>query len=93
MRFTYDKLEKDIIQLEVLKATWIQDYLLEISFSDGKIQKVDFAQFLKNSKHPEIQKYLNLELFKKFEIKDGNLIWNDFDLIFPISDLYSAKIS
>ena len=93
MRFTSDKLDNDIIQIEVLKAEWIRDYLLEIRFTDGKIQKVDFEQFLKNSKHPEIQKYLEFELFKKFEIRDGNLDWNDFDLIFPVSDLYAGKIT
>lgn len=93
MRFTYHKLDNDIIQIEVLKAEWIRDYLLEIRFTDGKIQKVDFGQFLKNSKHPEIQKYLEPELFKKFEIRDGNLDWNNFDLIFPVSDLYAGEIT
>lgn len=93
MKFTYEKVNSDIIQIEVLKAVWIQDYTLEISFSDGKIQKVDFGNFLKKSKHPEIQKYLNHHLFKKFQVKDGNLVWNDFDLIFPVSDLYAGEIT
>ncbi len=92
MKFTYDKMNHDVIQIEVIKANWIRDYLIEITFSDGKIQHVDFESFLKKSKHPEIQKYLNIELFKKFEIKDGNIDWNDFDLIFPISDLYIGDI-
>ncbi|CAN5512853.1 hypothetical protein BH09BAC6_BH09BAC6_28110 [soil metagenome] len=31
-------------------------------------------------------------LFCNFEIKDGNLNWNDYDMIFPISELYEGKI-
>jgi hypothetical protein len=49
-------MDSDIIQIEVLKAIWIQEYIPEISFSDGEIQDVDTESFLKNSKHPEIHK-------------------------------------
>jgi len=38
-----------------------------------------------------IQKYLNLELFKKFEILDVDLHWNDYDLCFPSYDLYLGR--
>ena len=30
--------------------------------------------------------------FKNYEIVDGNLNWNDYDLIFPIEDLYEGKL-
>ena len=39
-----------------------------------------------------IKKYLDETLFKQFKIVDGNLNWNDYDLIFPIYDLYQGKI-
>ncbi len=87
-----NKKENDLLHLEILKAAWIKDYLIEINFNNGKSHLVDFEDFLKKSNHPDIRKYLDIEAFKKFEIKDGNLDWNDFDLIFPIADLYSGRI-
>jgi hypothetical protein len=30
--------------------------------------------------------------FKQFLILDGNLNWNDYDLIFPIADLYQGIV-
>lgn len=41
---------------------------------------------------PTIRKYLSEEQFKDFKIKDGNLDWNDFDMCFPIADLYRNSI-
>ena len=79
--------------IEVKSATYINDYLITIIFNDGSEQTVDFGQFLSKSLHPSISKYLDKGLFQKFEIKDGNLNWNDYDLIFPIHELSEGKIS
>ena len=40
----------------------------------------------------DIQKYLDENKFSNFSLTDGNLNWNDYDLIFPISDLYNGRI-
>jgi hypothetical protein len=53
---------------------------------------VSFKEFLSKSQHHSIIKYLNEESFSKFKIIDGNLNWNDCEMIFPISDLYEGKI-
>jgi hypothetical protein len=79
-------------QLKIKKANLIVEYMLRISFSDGHEQLVDFGPFLKKSLHPEIRKFLNLKLFKRFTIENGELMWGDFDLIFPIMDLYENKL-
>lgn len=78
--------------LMIEKATYIGDFSIRIYFSDNKNRLVHFKPFLQSSFHPEIKKYLDEELFMQFEILDGNLNWNDYDLIFPISDLYKGKI-
>ena len=65
---------------------------LKILFSDGTIQVIDFEPFLANAQHPEIRKYLSEKNFKKFLLHDGELMWGDFDLIFPIMDLYHNTI-
>ncbi len=81
------------MQVTIKKAIYKSDYKIEIEFSDGKVHVVDFGPFLKSAKHPEIQKYLELEEFKQFQVVDGDLDWKDFDLTFPIWDLYTGKIS
>lgn len=78
---------------EVKKATYLGDYVIRILFSDNTERAVDFKSFLQNSSHPLILSYLNEKKFKKFIIDSGNLNWNNYELIFPIDDLYNGKIS
>lgn len=79
-----------IIKIE--RAVHIEGYNLRIIFNDGKEQVVDFKPFLENSLHPEIKKFLNLKNFKKFTTASVDLMWGDFDLIFPIMDLYENNL-
>lgn len=78
--------------IEVLSAEYLRDLMLKIRFDNGVEKVVDFRPFLEHSGHPSIRKYLNVELFKAFEIIDGNLNWYDFDLIFPVEDLFKGRI-
>lgn len=77
---------------EISEANYIGDFAIRIAFSCGNEKLVDFKPFLSASQHPSIKKYLNEDLFKQFKIIDGNLNWNDYDLIFPIHDLYLGRI-
>ena len=70
----------------------MSDYTIRIKFSDGNERLVDFKPFLLKSLHPSIKKYLDEKKFSDFSITDGNLNWNDYDLIFPLSDLYNGRI-
>lgn len=79
--------------LKIIRAKYVDNYKIEIEFDDGKVNIVNFEGFLKSSSNPEIKKYLDKELFKNFSIVEGDLDWNDFDLIFPILDLYENSIS
>jgi hypothetical protein len=45
-----------------------------------------------SSVHPSVRKYLDEDQFSKFQIIDGNLNWNDYDLIFPIWELYNGRV-
>ena len=77
--------------IKITNAIYQDGYKLAIYFDDGSSQTIDFESFLKSSHHPAIQKYLNIELFKNFEISYGDLQWNDYDLCFPSYDLYLGK--
>ena len=70
----------------------VKDFLLRIDFSDGTTKTVEFKLFLESSKHPDIRNYLNIEKFSQYTVTDGILHWNDYELIFPMADLYAGKI-
>jgi hypothetical protein len=38
------------------------------------------------------RKYLDKKLFRDFKIEYGDIIWNDYEMCFPIGDLYEGKV-
>ncbi len=85
------KLSEDSI-IEITNVEHVSGLKLRIKFNDCNKRLIDFEPFLRNSRHPEIRNYMNPALFKQFKIEYGDLVWNDYDLCFPISDLYEGKI-
>ena len=94
MRIIIDYRDSDTgsTQLKIDSAKYLSDYAIRIRFSDGNEKLVDFKPFLSKSLHPSIKKYLDENKFSNFSLTDGNLNWNDYDLIFPLSDLYNGQI-
>ncbi len=92
MRIVLDYNSSPTDLIEIATAKYIGDFVIKIFFSDGSKRLVDFKPFLESSVHPSIRKYLIEDNFKKYEIVDGNLNWNNYDLIFPIYDLYKGKV-
>lgn len=88
----YKSSESGFNQLKIDTAKYLTDLDIRIKFSDGNGQLVDFKPFLSKSLHPSIKKYLDEKKFSNFSLTDGNLDWNDYDLIFPITDLYKGQI-
>jgi hypothetical protein len=86
----YSNIQVDLIGIK--SAKYIGDFAIRIYFNDGCNRLVDFKPFLETSFHPSIRKYLDESRFKLFDIVDGNLNWNDYDLIFPVDDLYKNKL-
>jgi len=82
--------EEDFIDISSVEC--VENYKLHIFFSDGKDRVVDFERFLRRSLNPLIQKYLDLDRFKDFTVQDGDLFWNDYDLCFPLADLYEGNL-
>ena len=74
--------------MTIIEAKYVSEYTIFFRFSDNTEKVVDFGEFLRNSSHQEIRKYLDVELFQTFKIVNGDIDWGDFDLCFPISDLY-----
>jgi len=78
--------------VSVSKVELVEGYVLRIFFSDGTTREMDFCPFLKSSTNPMIRKYLDLGLFQDFTVQNGDLFWNDYDLCFPVADLYENTI-
>jgi len=92
MKITIDYTEKEKQNLKITTAVYIGNYTIRINFNDGTEKLVNFKQFLSKSLHPSIRKYLDDAYFSNYEIVNGNLNWNDYDMIFPIWDLYRGRI-
>ena len=78
--------------ISINKADYIGEYKIKFLFSDGIERMIDFANFLKNAKNPMTRKYLDKKLFKNYSIDYGDIIWNDYEMCFPIWDLHEGNI-
>ena len=92
MKITEEYIDYKVEIIEIISARYIGDYAIRIVFNDETNRLVDFRPFLESSLHPSIRKYLNETMFKDFKIVNGNLNWNDYDMIFPVEDLYKGEL-
>lgn len=80
------------IGVDVAQAEHAGAYRLRLVFSDGMERTVDFEPFLSSSSHPAIRAFLNPDKFSRFRIEQGDLIWGDYELCFPVADMYENHI-
>ncbi|WP_296620214.1 DUF2442 domain-containing protein [Marivirga sp.] len=92
MKITVDYNENESKELKIISASYLGDYSVEVNFDDGQSKIIDFKEFLKSSLNPKIRVYLDKSKFTEFKIQDFNLNWNDYDMIFPVWDLYRGQI-
>jgi hypothetical protein len=76
----------------VERAEQVGELRLRLSFSDSTERIIDFTPFLRASSNPLIRAYLEPAAFARFTVKDGDLIWDDYELCFPICDLYEGRL-
>lgn len=79
--------------IAVNSAEYITDYKVKVTFNDNTSKVIDFSKWLNKNSHPQYNKYKELHYFKKFKIEMGNIVWGkNWDLIFPVFDLYKGKL-
>ena len=88
----YSNSDSELNSLKIDSAKYLSDYVIRIKFNNSFERVLDFKPFLAKSVHPSITKYLDENNFANFSVTDGNLNWNDFELIFPIQDLYFGHL-
>lgn len=79
-------------RINVISATQTGKYRILMRFDDHTEQEVDFESFLGHSLHPDIRAYLDPARFGAFRLEYGELVWGDYDLCFPVIDLYRNQI-
>jgi len=78
--------------VSILNAEYVGEYGIKFSFSDKTEKVIDFSGFLTNARNPMTTKYLDKQLFRKFYIEYGDIVWNDYEMCFPIWDLHEGII-
>ena len=78
--------------INIVTAEQAGDYRIRLTFDDGTAQVVDFKPFLQRSQHPDIRDYLDASRFAGFRIEHGELVWGDYELCFPVIDLYRNQL-
>jgi DUF971 family protein len=78
--------------ISIVEAQYLGDYKIRFIFSDETERVINFSNFLNNARNPMTTKYLNKQLFKNYSIEYGDIVWNDYEMCFPIWDLYEGKI-
>ncbi|TVQ44024.1 MAG: DUF2442 domain-containing protein [Saprospirales bacterium] len=68
----------------MVSAKYLSDYVIRIAFNDGNDRIVDFKKILIKITTSYCKEYFDENEFSNFSLRNGNLNWNDYDVIFPI---------
>lgn len=80
--------------ISVTAAKYVGGYKLEVVFGDSTKKTIDLEIFFETHSHPQYNKYKKEENFRKFKIENGNIVWGkNWDMIFPVWDLYKGSIN
>ncbi|MBK9325208.1 MAG: DUF2442 domain-containing protein [Thiobacillaceae bacterium] len=78
--------------INVVAAELVGELKLRVRFDDGTEQTIEFKPFLTASLHPDIRAWSSPERFSRFRVEHGELLWGDYELCFPVMDLYRNRI-
>ncbi|MBF0124398.1 MAG: DUF2442 domain-containing protein [Magnetococcales bacterium] len=78
--------------INIIVVEQVGDFRLRLQFDDNTEQIVDFYPFLSHARHPAIRAWLDPVRFATFRLEYGELVWGDYDLCFPIIDLYYNQL-
>jgi hypothetical protein len=78
--------------ISIVKAEYLGDYQIKFDFSDGVERVINFFPFLSQARNPMTRKYLDQKLFSEYSIHYGDIVWNDYELCFPVWELHEGTI-
>ncbi|MBI1768288.1 MAG: hypothetical protein HY015_04180 [Bacteroidetes bacterium] len=78
------------VSLSIISADYISEFIIDLHFSDGKREKVDFLPLFMKYVKGDNRKYFSSTQFKKFRVVDGNISWGrNEDVIFTLDSILS----
>lgn len=82
-----------MIPLQVVHIECFENLTVRLCFSDNTERIIDIGSFIAKLPRSQYNKYLEWKNFKKATIENGNVVWGkNWDLIFPIEQLYNGNI-
>lgn len=80
-------------EIKVIKYESVGDLTLRITFNDNTVQVIDFTSFLDRATNPMITQYQDPDkFFSDINLEYGELIWGDYEMLFPVWDLYNGIV-
>jgi hypothetical protein len=88
-----DQMKRQVANyLEITEAEYVSGHKIRLKFSDDTSRVMDFEPLLRKTTNPDLAQYRRLKKFKQFRLHYGDLMWGDYEMIFPVSDLYRGEL-
>ena len=80
--------------VRIRKATYLGDYTIRFTFTDGHVSEIDFHPFLSAvGQNPMNSQYLDVLRFRMFKLhKNVDVYWDDWEMCFRFETLYAGKL-
>ena len=78
----------DDIILKIVKAEYVEDYVLRLTFNNGELRLMDFAPLMEKG---VCRKLHDLDYFKSFTLDSFTVDWNN-EIAFAPRFLYERSI-
>ena len=80
--------------IRIKKATYVGDYIIRFTFTDGHKSEIDFHPFLSAAgQNPMNSQYLDVLRFRQFKLpRNVDVFWDDWEMCFRFETLYAGKL-
>lgn len=80
--------------VRIKKTTYVGDYTIRFTFTDGHVSETDFHPFLSVAGlNPMNSQYLDVLRFRRFKLhRNVDVYWDDWEMCFRFETLYAGKL-
>ena len=80
--------------VRIKKTTYVGDYIIRFTFTDGHVSEIDFHPFLSAAGlNPMNSQYLDVLRFRQFKLhRNVDMYWDDWEMCFRFETLHAGKL-